>query len=124
MAETKTVLVAEDEALVRALIRATLRNTAYRVLEASNGGEALFVARLERPHLVLLDVGLPEVDGYAVCRTLKSDPATADIKVIMLSARAQRADRERGAEAGADAYVTKPFSPAELLASLQQWLGA
>ncbi len=122
MADQKTVLVADDESMIRQLVRATLRGRPLRVLEAASGPETLALARRERPDLVLLDVGLPELDGYAVCRALKTDPVTAGIKVVMLTARAQRHDLARGAEAGADAYVTKPFSPERLLSDLDGFL--
>ncbi len=122
MADQKTVLVADDESMLRQLIRATFRSRPLRVLEAASGPEALAVTRTERPDLVLLDVGLPELDGYAVCRTLKTDPATAGIKVVMLTARAQQRDIERGTAAGADAYITKPFSPQRLLKDLDVFL--
>ncbi|HSB70871.1 MAG TPA: response regulator [Candidatus Methylomirabilis sp.] len=122
MAETKTVLVADDETMLRQLIRATFRGRPLRILEAASGAETLLLARSERPHLVLLDVGLPEPDGYAVCAALKKDPVTAGIKVVMLTARAQRHDLERGAAAGADAYITKPFSPQRLLSDLDGFL--
>jgi CheY-like chemotaxis protein len=122
MTEEKTVLVADDESMIRQLVRATLRGRPLRVLEAATGAETLALARRERPDLVLLDVGLPELDGYAVCRALKMDPTTASIKVVMLTARAQRHDLERGAEVGADAYITKPFSPQRLLSDLDGFL--
>ena len=122
MSEQKSVLIADNERVLRSLIRATLRKTDVRVLEATSGTEALAVARQEHPHVLLLDVGLPGLDGYAVCRALKKDPQTADIRVVMLTARAQRADRERGAEAGADSYITKPFSTDELREHVQRLL--
>ena len=122
MSEQKSVLIADNERVLRSLIRATLRKTDVRVLEATSGTEALAVARQEHPHVLLLDVGLPGLDGYAVCRALKKDPQTADIRVVMLTARAQRADRERGAEAGADSYITKPFSTDELREQVQRLL--
>jgi two-component system, OmpR family, alkaline phosphatase synthesis response regulator PhoP len=118
------VLVADDERMLRQLVRATFRNRPLRIVEAASGPEALTLARSERPDVVLLDVGLPELDGYAVCRALKMDPATAGIKVVMLTARAQRRDQERGVEAGADAYITKPFSPQRLLADVEALLQA
>lgn len=122
MAEQKSVLIAENERVLRTLIRATLRNCHVRLLEAASGTEALAVAQQEHPHVLLLDVGLPGLDGYAVCRALKKDPRTADIRVVMLTARAQRADRERGSDAGADSYITKPFSTDELREHVQRLL--
>jgi CheY-like chemotaxis protein len=122
MVDDKTVLVADDESMLRLLVRATFRDRRLRILEAASGAEALALARSERPDLVLLDAGLPEIDGYAVCRALKADPATAAVKVVMLTARAQRHDLERGAAAGADAYITKPFSPRRLLSDVDALL--
>lgn len=122
MADQKTVLIADDESILRRLVRATLRDRPLRILEAASGTETLALARRERPDLVLLDVGLPELDGYAVCRALKADPATASIKIVMLTARAQRHDLERGTAVGADAYITKPFSTQRLLADLDGFL--
>jgi DNA-binding response OmpR family regulator len=120
MSEEKTVIIAENERMLRTLIRASLRKSRLRLLEAVNGTEALALARKERPEVLLLDVGLPEIDGYAVCRALKSDPQTSAIRVVMLTARAQRADRDRGLEAGADSYITKPFNTEELRAHVEQ----
>jgi DNA-binding response OmpR family regulator len=120
--EEGTVLIAEDERSLRALIRAALSGMPVRVLEATTGTEALTLAQRELPNLVLLDVGMTGIDGYAVCRALKGEQRTAAIKVVMLTARAQRRDRERGIAAGADGYITKPFSPAELRASVGQIL--
>jgi CheY-like chemotaxis protein len=122
MADQKTVLVADDEQMLRRLVRATLRDRPLRILEAATGAETLALARHEHPDLVLLDVGLPGMDGYAVCRALKADPGTAGIKVVMLTARAQRHDLEQGAAVGADAYVTKPFSPQRLLSEVDEYL--
>lgn len=121
--QRKAVLVADDDTSLRLLLRATLGPTRCLVREAADGVEALDIARRERPDLVLLDVGMPRLDGYAVCRALKDDPCTADIKVMMLTARAEQADRELGLEAGADAYITKPFSPRDLLSNVERLLG-
>jgi DNA-binding response OmpR family regulator len=121
--DEKTVLIAENERVLRTLIRASLRKSPLRVLEAVTGTEALALARKERPDVLLLDVGMPGLDGYAVCRALKGDPYTAGIRVVMLTARAQRADRDRGLEAGADGYITKPFNTDELRAQVEQLAG-
>jgi DNA-binding response OmpR family regulator len=123
MPDEKTVIIAENERMLRTLIRATLRNSRLRLLDAVNGTQALALARQERPDVLLLDVGLPGLDGYAVCRALKSDPQTAGIRVVMLTARAQRADRDRGVEAGADSYITKPFNTDELRAHVERLAG-
>jgi len=120
--EPPAVLIAEDERSLRMLIRAALAGMAVRMLEASTGTEALALARSEDPALVLLDVGMTGIDGYSVCRSLKEEPRTAHIKVVMLTARAQRRDRDRGLAAGADGYITKPFSPTVLRAMVGQLL--
>lgn len=120
----RRVLLAEDDPLLVALVRASVRPAGVELLEAGTGTEAVAIARVRRPKLVLLDVGLPEMDGWEVCQELKADPATRDARVVMLTARATAADRERAAEAGADGYLTKPFSPAELLEVVTTWLPA
>ncbi|HET7397874.1 MAG TPA: response regulator [Intrasporangium sp.] len=114
-----TLLIAEDDHLVVRLLRATFAPTGLRLLTVGTGSEALEVARAERPDAVILDVGLPDLDGYEVCRRLRSAPETASILVVMLSARAADSDQERGTRAGAALYLTKPFSPSELRAAVQ-----
>jgi CheY-like chemotaxis protein len=114
------LLVADDEPSIRALVRVTLELDGHTILEASDGIEALASARGEHPRLVLLDIMMPGLDGLQVCRTLKADPSTADIVVIMLTAQAQQRDRDRGVAAGADDYVTKPFSPLDLERMVEQ----
>ncbi len=120
----KKILLADDEPAVRRLVTATLADESrYQILEASDGVEALNIARVERPALLLLDVNMPELDGFEVCRALKADPATRDIVVVMLTALAQPTDRERGIAAGADGFFTKPFSPLALLEKVEEVLG-
>lgn len=97
--------------------------TSYRVLQARNGKEALEVARQEKPALVFLDVKMPLVDGFEVCRQLKADPQTSTIPVYLLSAMSQAEDKERGRLAGADGYFTKPFSPLALLEKVDEVTG-
>jgi DNA-binding response OmpR family regulator len=111
----RRLLVADDDAGLRRLIGTTLGNSDFELLQAVDGEEALQIARAKHPSLVLLDVNMPRMDGFAVCQQLKSDPATAGIKVVMLTARATDSDRARGREAGADDYFIKPFSPVQLL---------
>ncbi len=113
----RLILIVDDEPSVRAMVHASIRvrGTGYRVLEAGNAAEAVAQARQHVPDLVLLDVALPDHDGFWVCRTLKSSPETAHIAVVMLTAMSLPSDRDRAAEAGADGYVVKPFSPRALL---------
>jgi CheY-like chemotaxis protein len=118
------LLIAEDDPLLMRLVKATFRTSGLRLLEAGTGTEALELARAELPGLVLLDVGLPEMDGYEVCRALKTGPETAAIPVVILTARAGPANQRLAVSAGADAYLTKPFSPGELLETVRSLLNA
>jgi two-component system phosphate regulon response regulator PhoB len=120
--EQKTVLIADDQPALRQLLRATLSRIGLHVIEATNGSEALTLARQERPDLVLMDVGMPQMDGLEVCRALKADPDTAQIPVFILTARAQQIEREKGLASGATVYLTKPFKPAELRGMLREHL--
>lgn len=112
------ILVVEDDASIRLGLEDTLRAKGYRVTVASRGSQGLELAGQLQPDLIILDIMLPDTDGFEVCRKLKSDKkgGLADVPVIMLSARGAELDRVRGLEIGADDYVTKPFSLMELLA--------
>ncbi len=120
VAQQLKILIADDEASLRLLVAATLEDERFQITEAKDGTSALAMARAEHPDLVLLDVAMPGLDGLEVCRAIKRDPALAGTTVVMLTAKAQEADRRRGLEAGADAYLTKPFSPLELLRLVEQ----
>ncbi|HVF52731.1 MAG TPA: response regulator [Actinomycetota bacterium] len=120
----RKLLIADDEEGVRALVRMTLESDDYEILEASDGEEALRLARSELPQLVLLDVTMPELDGFEVCKALKGDAATSHIAVVLLTARTQKADQAKAAEVQADDYFTKPFSPVALLSKVDEVLGA
>ena len=111
----RRVLLADDDPALRRLIGTTLGTEDFEVMHAADGEEALRIARQEHPELVLLDVNMPKLDGFQVCHYLKSDPETAGIKIVMVTARATDVDRARGREAGADDYFIKPFSPIQLL---------
>jgi DNA-binding response OmpR family regulator len=111
----RRVLLADDDPALRRLIHTTLGTTDFELLQAQDGEEALQIAREQHPELILLDVNMPKLDGFAVCQRLKGAPETAAIKVVMLTARGADADRARGREAGADDYFVKPFSPVQLL---------
>jgi two-component system, OmpR family, phosphate regulon response regulator PhoB len=110
-----TVLVVDDEPTIVELVRFTLEDAQVRVVEAGDGLEALRLASLVRPDVVLLDLRIPHLDGVEVCRRLRGDPALAQACIVMLTASADEADRCRGRAAGADEYLTKPFSPLALL---------
>lgn len=117
-----TVLIVDDEQPIVDLVRFTLEDDQVRVVEARDGIQALEVARAERPDLIFLDVQLPRLNGFEVCRRLRQDPALERAKIVMLTAAAQEADRGRGQAAGADEYLTKPFSPLKLLSLVQALL--
>ena len=120
----KRVLIVEDQADIRKLIRMTLEFENYEIHEASDGSFGLRMAQAIRPDVMLLDVMMPgELDGLQVCQRIKSDPAMAGTKVVLLTARGQQKDREAGEQAGADDYLVKPFSPLQLIETLEQLLG-
>jgi DNA-binding response OmpR family regulator len=118
--EGSTIVVVEDDAAIADLVELYLRREGHRVVRATDGDAALSVIDGVTPALVVLDVGLPEgPDGFEVCRRLRSRPATAHVPVILLTARDDEVDRVVGLELGADDYVTKPFSPRELVARVK-----
>jgi two-component system phosphate regulon response regulator PhoB len=113
------ILIVEDERDIADLIAFNLQRAGYEAIKAYDGIEGTEVALRERPDLILLDLMLPGRDGYSVFRELRRDPRTVNTPVIMLTARAQTEDRIQGLEAGADDYLTKPFSPKELMLRVQ-----
>jgi len=114
-----TILVVDDEKHILELVRFNLEREGYQVLTATDGAHCLELARTQSPDLIVLDVMLPEIDGFEVCRELRKDTLTKNIPIIMLSAKAEELDRILGLEIGADDYVTKPFSPRELVARIK-----
>lgn len=110
-----TILVVEDEEDIRDIVAFNLRQAGFRVLETGDGRGALHLARSRQPDLVVLDLLLPDLDGREVCRRLREDQATRHLPVLMLTALASEGDRVVGFELGADDYLTKPFSPRELV---------
>src|SRR5262245_46067271 len=113
------VLLVEDGGDVAELIRYNLSKEGYDVVLTSNGNDALRLAREHRPDVLLLDIMVPQLNGWEVCRRLKKDPELAAIPVIMVSGRVEEGDKVLGFEVGADDYVTKPFSPRELIARIR-----
>ena len=113
------ILIVEDEANIRQLVRYNLEKEGFQVMEAADGMQGLRTAQKEKPDLVLLDLMLPGMDGLEVCRTLKGAPATSALPIIMLTAKAEEVDKIIGLELGADDYMTKPFSPRELTARIK-----
>ena len=113
------LLVVEDEEALVALLDYNLERAGYRVTAVGDGEEAILVAGEERPDLIVLDWMLPRLSGIEVCRQLRRKPETRAIPIVMLTARGEEADRVRGLESGADDYVTKPFSVAELVARVR-----
>ncbi|HEX7433255.1 MAG TPA: response regulator transcription factor [Anaerolineaceae bacterium] len=112
----KTILVVDDEPKIVQLVRDYLERAGFRVLTASNGKTALAVVHSEKPDLVILDLGLPEMDGLDVIRTLRKD---SNVPILILTARSEETDKLIGLELGADDYITKPFSPKEVVARVR-----
>jgi len=119
-----TMLVVDDQPDLRLLIKLTFSGTGFTVREAADGESALAACAAEMPDVVLLDVMMPGIDGYEVCRRLKSEPRVGNSLVVLMTAGDQAAERARAREAGADLYVPKPFSPAELLRLVTEHLPA
>lgn len=115
----KKILVVEDEPDIRKLVNYNLTQERFKVLEAEDGEKALKIVRQEKPDLVVLDLMLPGLSGLEVCRSLRKQPETARLPVLMVTAKVGEADRVVGLEMGADDYLTKPFSPRELVARIR-----
>ena len=115
----ETILIVEDEKDIVKMLEYNLGKEGFKTLSSRNGEDALALTRRGRPDLIILDLMLPGIDGLEVCKTLKRDAKTASIPVIMLTAKSQESDKVIGLELGADDYVTKPFSPRELIARIK-----
>ena len=120
----KTVLVVEDEPNIVLSLEYVIKEAGYEVRVARDGEEALKAVEEAAPDLILLDVMIPKRDGYDVCQTIRANPAWNDVNIIMLTARGREVEREKGLALGADAYITKPFSPREPTDRLKRVLGA
>ena len=122
MSTVKRILVVEDQEDNRRILRDLLTNAGYEVIEADNGGEALRSVSARRPDLILMDIQLPVIDGYETTRRLKADPALRDIPVIVITSYALSGDEDKARAAGCDDYVTKPYSPRQVLAKIRTYL--
>ena len=118
----KTVLVVEDNDLNMKLFHDLLEAHGYNILQTKDGMEALRMAREHRPDLILMDIQLPDLDGYEAARRIKANPALRSIPIIAVTSYALSGDDEKAFEAGCDAYASKPFSPRELLAKIREFL--
>lgn len=119
MDRQKTILIVDDEEDILGLVEFHVQQQGYKTLKAASGETALKLARNEKPDLVILDLMLPGIGGLDVCKYLKSEPSTAHVPIIMLTAKGEETDIVKGLELGADDYVTKPFSPKVLMARLK-----
>ena len=118
----KKILIADDNEHVRESLASILEDEGYALWIAKDGAEALRKTREVSPDILILDVMMPEMNGYEVCQTIKSDPDLKKTFVLMLSAKGQETERERGKEVGADEYFVKPFNPSELVARIKNVL--
>jgi DNA-binding response OmpR family regulator len=123
MSDPLLVLVADDDDDILLLITTRLRRDGFEVIQARDGDEALDLALERRPAIAVLDVGMPGLDGLEVVRAIRADDATRGMRVLLLTAKAQESDVRRGFDAGADIYVKKPFSPADLSAKVRELVG-
>ncbi|MDD4569894.1 MAG: response regulator transcription factor [Tepidanaerobacteraceae bacterium] len=115
----KAILIVDDEKNIRELVKFNLESRGYKVIEAADGEEALNLIKTSEPALIILDLMLPKIDGLEVCRVLKGNPLTKKLPIIMLTALGDEIDKIVGLELGADDYITKPFSPRELVARVR-----
>jgi DNA-binding response OmpR family regulator len=119
----KRILIADDNEHIRESLASILEDEGYAMWTAKDGAEALRKVREVAPDILILDITMPEMSGYEVCQTIKSDPDLKKTFVLMLSAKGQATEQERGKEVGADEYFVKPFSPSELVTRIRNILG-
>jgi two-component system, cell cycle response regulator DivK len=120
---TKRILVVEDQEDLRGVLRDLLTGSGYAVLEASDGQAGIATAKSDRPDLVLMDIQMPGLDGYEATRQIKADPDLKATPIIAVSSFAMKGDEEKARAAGCDHYITKPYSPMQLLRVIQGYLG-
>ena len=118
----KKILIADDNANIRDALTYLLEDEGYELLLAKDGAETIRKVRDHHPDILFLDIMMPELNGFDVCKTIKNDPLLRTTYVIMLTAKGQVAEQERGKEVGADEYIVKPFSPMELLTKVKNIL--
>ena len=119
----KKILVVDDEPHVITTLTFVLRKEGYEVSSAGDGEEAMAKVRESKPNLMFLDVMMPKKNGYEVCQELKGNSSLSDIHIVMLSAKGQEADKEKASNLGADEFMTKPFSPMEIVGKVKELLG-
>ena len=118
----KRILIAEDEPSIVLSLQFLLGEAGHEVITAANGSDAVALAERHKPDLLVLDIMLPVVDGFQVCRTLRANPELRDMRILMLTARGREREVARGMVLGANAYVTKPFGTRELMKTVEQLL--
>ena len=118
----RTILYVEDNELNRKIVRHLLRRTTYRLIEAHDGEAGVTMAREQRPDLILMDIQLPKISGIEATRRLRADPATADTPVIAITSFALSGDEQKAKDAGASAYLAKPYSPSALLSLIRSFV--
>lgn len=122
--DDKTILVVDDEPFILRSLTFILKKEGYTVYSATNGEEAIsLIEKIGRPNLMFLDVMMPKMNGFELCQLIKEDPKYKDIYVILLTARGQESDKDKGLALGADDYITKPFSPSKLIQKVKDVLG-
>jgi len=120
----KKILIVDDRVEIRELVNVTLRVEDYQILEAKTGQEAIEITKAEKPDLIIMDIMMPgEIDGLEATKIIKNDPETKDCKIAILSAKGQKAEIEKGYEAGAEDYFIKPFEPLDLITKVEEVLG-
>ncbi len=120
----KKILIVDDEVHIRDIIRFRMEVEGFEILEANNGRNAIEVLTKEQPNIIVLDVMMPEMDGWEVCRFVRSQPDISKTPILMLTAKTEIRDKIHGMQAGANDYLTKPFSPNELVVRVQKLLQA
>ena len=120
----KSILVVEDEDNIALALEHLMRREGYALSRVASGAEAMPAITRDHPDLVLLDVMLPEVSGYEICQSVRLDPALADVKILMMTARGNQMERRKGLALGADGFISKPFDVADLKAEVKRLLGA